>query len=206
MQFWHNEWGVQKHSAASLRVCLFYLHAEDLIWSLIKMTRDIDTQDVFPENKHIRPYIIAPLGCWQAIITHWHFSILSVFANVHVCVCYLVFVFFLFFYLIFYLVGRTVSCFFFCRTRRQLCYQHGISAWHHMSQWHNEIKEVSQACPHCVLDVWKCLLRNFCNLGERYIFKDGVESSVFPQGISVPHTPPRQAVKVRNIPMGSYYF
>lgn len=85
-----------------------------------------------------------------------------------------------------FLTGSTVSWFCFCRTRRQLCYQHGISAWHCMSWWYNEIKEVSHTCPHCVLDVWKCLLCNFCYLGERYIFKRrrGVEQS--PEGIGFP--------------------
>lgn len=41
------------------------------------------------------------------------------------------------------LTRATVSLFSSCRTRRQLCYQHGISAWHCMSWWYNEIKVVT---------------------------------------------------------------
>lgn len=67
-----------------------------------------------------------------------------------------------------FLLGCMASCFCFCHTRSQLYYQHGTSAWHLMSWWYNEIKEVSHTCTHCVLDVWKCLLCKFCNLGEEH--------------------------------------
>ena len=80
------------------------------------------------------------------------------------------------------LMGSTVSCFCLCHTRSQLYYQHGTSAWHRMSWWHNEIKEVSHTCSHCVLDVWKCLLCNFCNLGERVYFKDTVVPRIHHRG------------------------
>lgn len=70
----------------------------------------------------------------------------------------------------FFLAGSTMSRFCFNHTRSQLYYQRETSAWHRMSWWCNEIKEVSHTCSHCVLVCGKCLLCRFCNLGERCAF------------------------------------
>lgn len=140
------------------------------------MTQDIDIKDAFLEKLAFLFSQHSACG----LLTGNNYSVVilqSLSANVQVCMCELIFVWLVFLTCDLFSCGKgwgaggTASLFFFCHTRRQLCYQHGISAWHRMSQWHNEIKEVSQACPHCVLDVWKPLLCNFCNLGERYIFQ-----------------------------------
>lgn len=67
------------------------------------MTQDIDTQNAFPENKHILSHIIAPVGCCQPIITQCHFLfILSFLVNVQVCMCQLLFVSFRFLNVIYF--------------------------------------------------------------------------------------------------------
>lgn len=84
----------------------------------------------------------------------------------------------LFSFLIF-LMGSSVSCFCSCSTRRQLCYQHGISAWHCMSWWFNEIKAVSHTCPLYALDGGKCLHCSFI-IWVRGIFSKVSLCSSFP--------------------------
>lgn len=64
-----------------------------------------------------------------------------------------------------------------------------LSAWDRRLTSHVlmiKIKEVSHTFPHCVLDVQKCLLCNFSNLDERYIFKHTMVLNVLCGGSAVP--------------------